>query len=436
MDPILDLSSLGKRAQIRDAAWIALMTILGGPADLEDFYAIPKEMLLAGLQAFEFKPDADQPGEKLTLVQIGRLSQCYDTRPSAKPDPVSSLANTTHDAAVQLKHVVNESMEGFVKRPDSDDMTKLLLIYQSRCGGLPRDEIEPTPDQIGALRQILDSGAPPSVDMCIWGPHQKRAIKKLQLSATLYDPTTSRWVQRSLRGPPSFDVWLKCWSVFKVAMIMLEQASTASLDLYEARIREFATETYPNCWFLVYQADTRCRSELFEKILRATEIEHAVKSVPGFDKKCPWDYVIKQAVNDEYPKTMAWWNKELSRKCDGYINQTMSYSQVVDDGSTLLVSGRPDWGKRPAQDREYGSPSGKKHKKGKGKNQPNNNNYSPARSPPGTSGWPKGDKGVKGKGGGEAKGKGKGQEDKGKGKGQGDKGKGKSDKGKGKGNKG
>ena len=161
MDPILDLSSLGKRAQIRDAAWVALMTILGGPADLEDFYAIPKEMLLAGLQAFEFKPDADQPGEKLTLVQIGRLSQCYDTRPSAKPDPVSSLAKTTHDAAVQLKHVVNESMEGFVKRPDSDDMTKLLLIYQSRCGGLPRDEIEPTPDQIGALRQILDSGAPP-----------------------------------------------------------------------------------------------------------------------------------------------------------------------------------------------------------------------------------------------------------------------------------
>ena len=80
--------------------------------------------------------------------------------------------------------------------------------------GLPRDEIEPTPDQIGALRQVLDTGSAPYVDFSLWGPHMKRALKKLQHSATLYDPTTLRWVQKSLRGPSSFDVWLERWDVF------------------------------------------------------------------------------------------------------------------------------------------------------------------------------------------------------------------------------
>ena len=338
--------------------------------------------------------------------------------------------------------MVNDTLEGYVTRPTNDDMTKLLLVYQTRCGGLPRDEIEPTPDQIGALRQVLDSGAPPYVDFSIWGPHMKRGLKKLQQSATLFDPGTSKWVQKSLRGPPSFDIWLKCWNVFKVSMIMLEQASTASLDAYEARIRELASETCPHCWFLVYQADTRFRSEYFEKVLRATEMDHASSHVPGFDKATPWDFVIRQAVNDELPKTMAWWNKELTRKCDGYINQTMSYTQVTDDGSTLLVSGAGhDWGKRLAAPGAKKDWTPKKQRKGgKGAQSPGGQSSgyaqereSQPRATSGQNGWPKGDKGGKSKGGQEAKGKGKGK-DKGKGKGkQDDKGRGKGDKGKGNG---
>ena len=79
--------------------------------------------------------------------------------------------------------------------------------------GVPRDEIEPSPDQVGALSQVLASGTAPYVDFSLWGPHMKRALKKLQHSASLWEPNTGRWIRKNLRGPPSFEVWLKCWNV-------------------------------------------------------------------------------------------------------------------------------------------------------------------------------------------------------------------------------
>ena len=51
-------------------------------------------------------------------------------------------------------------------------------------------------------------------------------------------------------------------------MIMLEQASTSSLEAYEAKILEYAAEQYSRCWFLIYIADTRARSEYWVKLLR------------------------------------------------------------------------------------------------------------------------------------------------------------------------
>ena len=163
-------------------------------------------------------------------------------------------------------------------------------------------------------------------------------------------------------------------------------------------------------------------------------MEHSTTPVVGFDPNQPWDFVIRQAVNDEFPKTMAWWNKELTRKCDGYINQTMSYTQVTDDGSTLLVSG-PDWGKRNAAPGAKKDWTPKKQRKGgKGAHSPGGqpSGYTQEEQPqqratPIENGWPKGDKGGKQQSGHDPKGKGKGQ-DEGKGKGKhDDKGKGKGD---------
>ena len=140
------------------------MNSIGSPTSLDDFIAIPKDMLLEGLKGFEFKNGSEDP-VKLTPVQIGKLAKSYSTLSSASCGPAAAPPLPKHppvaDAAVKLAHVVNESLEGFVHRASNEDMTKLLTVYQHRCGGLPRNEIEPTRDQIGALRQVLDSGAAP-----------------------------------------------------------------------------------------------------------------------------------------------------------------------------------------------------------------------------------------------------------------------------------
>ena len=60
--------------------------------------------------------------------------------------------------------MINETLDGFVARPSNLDMNKYLLTYQNRRGGFPRDEIDATPDQIGALRQVIATGASPYVD--------------------------------------------------------------------------------------------------------------------------------------------------------------------------------------------------------------------------------------------------------------------------------
>merc|ERR1711966_251715 len=129
------------------------------------------------------------------------------------------------ETAVKLAHIINETLDGYVIRPKNEEYNKLILLYVTSCGGLPRDEIEPTADQVGALLQVLTAGQAPYADFSLWSPRGKRALKKLIHSASLYDPNTEKWVQKNLRGPPSFDGWLKSWPVFRVAMIMLGQSS-------------------------------------------------------------------------------------------------------------------------------------------------------------------------------------------------------------------
>ena len=73
-------------------------------------------------------------------------------------------------------------------------------------------------------------GSVPYVDFAIWGPHAKRALKKLSHEATFWDPSAGKMVTNTRKGPGSFDAWCKGWAVFKNAMLYLEQASLSAMD--------------------------------------------------------------------------------------------------------------------------------------------------------------------------------------------------------------
>ena len=57
-------------------------------------------------------------------------------------------------------------------------------------------------------------------------------------------------------------------------MLLLEAATTEALENYGEKVREFNVTYGERCWFIIYQADVRMRSERFERLRRACEKKH------------------------------------------------------------------------------------------------------------------------------------------------------------------
>ena len=104
------------------------------------------------------------------------------------------------------------------------------------------------------------------MDFALFGPHGRRLLKKLSHAAHLYNPQDGSWRKAELPGPPSIDDWWRSWMVYKCTLLLLDAVKPEPLELYGEHIRSLATDYGPACWFLVYQADVRMRSEEFERL--------------------------------------------------------------------------------------------------------------------------------------------------------------------------
>eukprot|EP00969_Alexandrium_andersonii_P328237 14505001-Alexandrium_andersonii.AAC.1 len=130
--------------------------------------------------------------------------------------------------------------------------------------------MEPTPDQFSAVAQLIESEAPPYVELSLslFGPHGRRLLKKVMFTAFLYNAPAGEWARQELLGLPAFEARWKCWEVFKTTMLLLEQCAPEPLDLYGEHSRSLVGTYGANTWYLIYQADVRVRSEEFERARR------------------------------------------------------------------------------------------------------------------------------------------------------------------------
>ena len=71
------LADISAKVKMEDAPWKDFLALLGDPADHEELACIPKDMFIKIVTDFEFK-DSDGNKTKLTPVQVGRMSKCYD----------------------------------------------------------------------------------------------------------------------------------------------------------------------------------------------------------------------------------------------------------------------------------------------------------------------------------------------------------------------
>ena len=79
-------------------------------------------------------------------------------------------------------------------------------------GGMPSADTEPTDEQLSAVKMLLESGGPPYVDFSIFGPHERRALKKLMYTVTFMNPDSGKCVKQELLSPGSFEIVWKCWA--------------------------------------------------------------------------------------------------------------------------------------------------------------------------------------------------------------------------------
>jgi hypothetical protein len=65
--------------------------------------------------------------------------------------------------------------------------------YRAVFGMDPPEDIEPTTDQIAAIKMLDDLNFIPGVEFSLFGPHGRRAMKKLTYAAQMLDPETQSY---------------------------------------------------------------------------------------------------------------------------------------------------------------------------------------------------------------------------------------------------
>ena len=76
------------------------------------------------------------------------------------------------------------------------DVRAMFDSYTRSQGGPPSVDVEPTAEQLGAVKQL-----PPYVDFSLFGPHGRRLLKRLTFTQFAFHPDQGSWSRHELPGP-------------------------------------------------------------------------------------------------------------------------------------------------------------------------------------------------------------------------------------------
>jgi hypothetical protein len=232
---------------------------------------------------------------------------------SPKPHPNGQDSGGTPKACrkVKLSQVVDQTSDLEVEALTSADISAAYKRYDERLGGEPPPDHEPSADQLTGVHQLSAMGFPPYVDFSVFGPHHVRIIRKLKLVGLVMN-SAGELIRTEICGPVNFNQWNSCFNVFRCACIMLGLASPAALDSYRDFVGRYAQRFSPECWALIYQADTRARRELSERVRRegakiaASGVAYVDSAGQRYDPELPWDYIFRKL-----PTCFAFWKVEV-----------------------------------------------------------------------------------------------------------------------------
>jgi hypothetical protein len=252
----------------------------------------------------------------------------------AGPAPVST------GLKLKLSSLVDQGLDVELIELPPSEIRAMFRAYALRQGDFPADHCEPTGDQVSALGQLLSSDRVPYVNFSLWGPFGRRLLQRLVFIAMVMS-ATGEWTRRELPGPPDWGHWWTSWRVLRVAFILWQAVDVEHLDNYAENLRRLS-DLYPTCWFLVYSADVKMRSERFEQHRRI--LEGLGTPATPFDVARPWNAVFKAANSDA-----AFWDIEVRHACLAHLTKiaTSPDNSTAQPSLGLVADATP--GKRKAE---------------------------------------------------------------------------------------
>ena len=108
---------------------------------------------------------------------------------------LSAVLDKTSDEEFQL-----------MSRAEADDCFK---VYDTRLGGAPPDDQEPTVAQLSAMKHVVTHGCVPYADFGVFGPHAIRMMRKLRLTGLMLGPSGELF-RSEMAGPMTYDFARSC----------------------------------------------------------------------------------------------------------------------------------------------------------------------------------------------------------------------------------
>ena len=109
-------------------------------------------------------------------------------------------------------------------------------------GKSPSVDHEPTMEQLSAVNELILSDSVPYVDFSIFGPYNRRFLKRTSVTSHKFNPATGEWKKADLPGPASYEDWLRCWMVFRTALLILDILPVEPLVASAELIRDFLVD--------------------------------------------------------------------------------------------------------------------------------------------------------------------------------------------------
>ena len=255
------------------------------------------------------------------------------------PSSPATAPTSSSVKKVKISTVLDQVDESEAPMLGRTELDRAYANHIAITGSEPNHESEPTPEQIASMYQrVVQLGEAPYADFSILTPYGRRVQRQMKARAwSLQQDGTFRALE--VPGPPTYKAWAACWRVFRALLFMLKHPTGGNPVVTPACMEEYfenitrLNEDYPETWYLIMQAEDRCRSEMLERHRRSLTKAAAENRLPmnlEFNPAQPWVGCFIFAARDQ-----EYWMKHVVRPAQNFLargGRTMTMEKAENVG--------------------------------------------------------------------------------------------------------